>query len=612
MKVLDRQDASALPEELAAARILVVDDNPANLTVLAELLRETGYRSVDLEASPEMAVRRWLAQPYDLLLLDMRMPELDGLEVMARLRSQVADGDYLPCIILTAQTDPETRAAALDAGALDFILKPFDFDEVLKRIRNALQTRLLHRQARQRLDAYGQTISAQQQALAEREHDIAYLASHDSITGLLNRHGLCQGLEELAQETKGDLVFLLVELSDADQLMLLEGAQSVDYLLREAGTRLAALMQDLGGICGVWRGQTFLAVFPAREDLKSEVERILDTVFAPLPFHGSHVVLHGRGGYALASPASKDVDLVDQRHAALRAAGLALASAHRLGNRALLYDARLAESFARRHRIERAMQEALQTQPEQFQLAYQPKVDISGHRVVGCEALLRWHHPSLGTISPGEFIPIAEDTGAIEILGMLVMDRVFSFLSQRLQRGSWNLPIAFNVSARQFELMRARGMSLVNAIETRRALYHIPRGLIELEITESSLLTDFDWLVTQLEKLRENAIGVALDDFGTGYSSLSYLQNLPINTLKIDRSFVDGAARDRRQAALLSNILQLARDLKFVSVAEGVETVGDLDLLRDLSCAIAQGYYFSRPLMEPDLLLWLKAFDHRS
>ncbi|MBU2790791.1 EAL domain-containing protein [Acidithiobacillus caldus] len=611
MSELDDLEPKALPEAMAEARILVVDDNPANLAVLAELLAEAGFRSVDVESSPEKAVERWLAHPYDLLLLDMRMPGLDGLQVMDRLRTQIADGDYLPCIVLTAQTDPETRAAALDAGALDFILKPFDLDEALKRIRNALQTRLLHRQARQRLDAYGQTISAQQQALAAREHDIAYLASHDSITGLLNRHGLCRGLESLTREGHKALVFLLIELSDADQLILLEGTQSVDYLLREAGTRLASLVGERGGLCGVWRGQTFLAVFPQTADLELEVDRIFDTIFAPLPFHGSHVVLHGRGGYALVTDEGSGID-IQQSNAALRAAGLALASAHRLSNRALLYDARMAERFARRHRIERAMQEALQTQAEQFQLAYQPKVDIHGHRVVGCEALLRWHHPTLGTIGPAEFIPIAEDTGAIEILGLLVMDRVFAFLSRRLQHGPWTLPIAINVSARQFELMRARGMSLVNAIETRRAHYRIPRGLIELEITESSLLTDFDWLVTQLEQLRDNAIGVALDDFGTGYSSLSYLRNLPINTLKIDRSFVDGAARDSRQAFLLSNILHLARDLKFVSVAEGVETLGDLDLLRDLSCAIAQGYYFSRPLSEPDLLAWLAAFPPKS
>ncbi|WP_298292599.1 EAL domain-containing protein [Thiomonas sp.] len=583
-----------LPAALAQARILIVDDNPANVTVLRELLDEAGYRQVDAETSPLRAIGRWQQQPYDLLLLDMRMPELDGLEVMRRLQQDLADGDYLPCIVLTAQTDSATRDAALDAGALDVILKPFDFDETLKRIRNALQTRLLHRSAQQRVQA--------------QQRDIAYLASHDAVTGLLNRRGLCAQLTAWAAGHHGAMTVLLLEITDADQLLLLAGAESVDVLLRTAAQRLHDAVQALGGLCAVWGGQVLLAVLPLPATAaEPHIGALLSQVLAPVSVGDASVTLHGRGGYAALHGDDAGLPLEPRLNQAVRAASLALAGGHRKSNRAGAFDQALAARVERRQRIEHALHAALQTAPEQFTLAYQPKVDIARRQLVGCEALLRWQHPQLGWVSPGEFIPIAEESGAVEPLGLLVLDQALGFAA-RLQRAGRAVPVAVNVSAVQFELMRARGSSLVEQTQLLLQQHGVAPALLELEITESALLTGVDWLLAKLQRLRDLGVSLALDDFGTGYSSLSYLQQLPIATLKIDRAFVDGAADRPRQAALLGNILRLAADLGLAAVAEGVEQAADLDLLQSLGCPVAQGYAYSRPLAADAFVAWAQTF----
>jgi EAL domain-containing protein (putative c-di-GMP-specific phosphodiesterase class I) len=166
--------------------------------------------------------------------------------------------------------------------------------------------------------------------------------------------------------------------------------------------------------------------------------------------------------------------------------------------------------------------------------------------------------------------------------------------------------VAVNISGVQFELMRAKGRSLVDEIHMLLTKYDVAPQMLELEITESVLMIGFDWVVTKLHRLRDMGISVALDDFGTGYSSFAYLQNLPISTLKIDRTFVDNAANMPRQAALLGSIVRMAQDLGLTTVAEGVETLEDIELLRQFNCPIAQGYYYSRPLMPDDFITLLR------
>lgn len=591
--------------DLTAARILVVDDNPDNLSVLLERLSMEGYVDITAESDPRRAVALWCAKPFDLLLLDVLMPEMDGYQVMAALKQTLDIDDYLPCIVLTAQPDPETRQAALDAGAIDVITKPFEFGEVMKRIKTAINTRLLHQRKQQQLSDFGQRLDEQAQELREKEHDLAYLAAHDSVTGLLNRRALTERLYELVNEYTTGCSCALLEVTNADQLLLIEGVESVDFFLRTVSSRLKMAMDDHFGICGVWGGQTFLCALPFDGEAAGAVfDRVAKAVFAPVVDFDVDVMLHGRGGYSsvraeeLGSPMAID--------ATVRRAGFALASQHKRGNRVVQFNQIMEDTALRRNLVERELNLAMGQEHSQFFLQFQPKVDLATETIVGCEALLRWQHPDLGFIPPAEFIPIAEEKGQIEELGLIVIEQALEFIRQMQAEVGRSVRVAVNISGVQFELMRAKGLSLVSEIQTLLTKYDIAPQMLELEITESVLMIGFDWVVAKLHRLRDMGISVALDDFGTGYSSFAYLQNLPISTLKIDRTFVDNAANMPRQAALLGSIVRMAQDLGLTTVAEGVETLEDIELLRQFNCPIAQGYYYSRPLMPDDFIALLR------
>jgi len=411
-------------------------------------------------------------------------------------------------------------------------------------------------------------------------------------------------MAELAKTHPSGMTCALIEVTDTDQLLLLEGVESVDVFLRRVSAQLKMVIDDHLGLCGVWGGQTFLCILPFMGDAVRPVfERLVASVFTSMARFDFDVSLHGRGGYSpvVFSTGETHEAAID---AAIRRAGFALASLHKRCNRLVEFNQVMADTALRRNLVERELNLAMQQNPEQFFLQFQPKVDLVFERVVGCEALLRWDHPTLGWISPVEFIPIAEEKGQIEALGLIVLAQALQFI-QRMQRECGRaVMVAVNVSGYQFELMRAKGGSLVDEIRDLLEQYQIDPVYLELEITESALMSGFDWVIEKLHRLHDMGISVALDDFGTGYSSFSFLQKLPITTLKIDRSFVDNAANMPRQAALLGGIVRMAQELGLVTVAEGVETFGDIELLKSFNCPIAQGYYYSRPLM-PDAFIHL-------
>jgi diguanylate cyclase len=591
--------------DLTSARILVVDDDAGNLAALLERLGREGYTDVTAERDPRQAVDLWRARPFDLLLLGVCTPERDGCQVMTALKQTLDSDDYLPCIVLTEQPDQETRQAVLDAGAIDLIAKPFEFGEVLKRIETAINTRLLHQRKRQQLSDFGQRLDEQAKALREKEHDLFYLATHDSVTGLLNRRALTERLHALmAEQTACSCA--LVEVTNTDQLLLIEGVESVDFFLRTVSTRLKLVMDDHFGICGVWGGQTFLCVLPFVGEAAGTVfDHVAKAVFAPVVDFDVDVTLHGRGGYSSVRPDEEDspkaIDLT------VRRAGFALASQHKRSNHIVAFNQIMEDTALRRNLVERELNKAMSQEGyAQFFLQFQPKVDLMAETIMGCEALLRWQHPDLGSIPPTEFIPIAEEKGQIEVLGLIVIGQALQFVQRMKAEVGRSVRVAVNISGVQFELMRAKGLSLVDEVQALLTEYNIEPQQLELEITESVLMTGFDWVVEKLQRLQDMGISVALDDFGTGYSSFAYLQNLPISTLKIDRTFVDNAVNIPRQAALLGAIVRMAQDLSLTTVAEGVETLEDVELLRQLNCPIAQGYYYSRPLMPDDFIALLR------
>ena len=257
----------------------------------------------------------------------------------------------------------------------------------------------------------------------------------------------------------------------------------------------------------------------------------------------------------------------------------------------------------RRMRLRADLDQALAD--EAFVLHYQPIVDLSSGRPNGFEALVRWRHPLLGLVPPTEFIEIAEDSGMIVPLGDWVMRHAIrAAVRLRTLPGAEQLTMSINVSVRQF-----RAPGFVQRVLTELGHVGLPATALTIEITESLLLGDDEHIDTSLNVLRQAGVRISIDDFGTGYSSLSYLHRVPVDTLKLDKSFVDSIASASRQHDLVHGIVQLAHTLDLDVVAEGIETETHRQLLVELGCANGQGYLFARPTPETDVPAWLATVD---
>jgi EAL domain-containing protein (putative c-di-GMP-specific phosphodiesterase class I) len=238
---------------------------------------------------------------------------------------------------------------------------------------------------------------------------------------------------------------------------------------------------------------------------------------------------------------------------------------------------------------------------EQLQLYFQPQIDIQSGMISGMEALLRWKHPEAGIISPTEFIPVAEENGIINEIGMWVLDSGCAELSKWIKAGHSNIRLAVNVSSKQ--LAQTDFEHHVFNIMTKHG---IPGSSLELEITENVLIQDMDQVVNQLRKLHANGVRIAVDDFGIGYSSLGYLQSLPLSTLKIDRSFISGIRASSSRNSIVTAIIAMSKELGLDIVAEGVETEIQHQQLKRLGCPNAQGFLFGRPMPKEHVGLFLK------
>jgi diguanylate cyclase (GGDEF)-like protein len=579
-----------VPEErILEARILVVDDNPTNVMLLRDMLEAQGFTDVHGETNPLRALERLAETRFDLLLLDIRMPGLDGHEVLARLPAVV--GGYLPVIVMTAQTDNDTRMRALAAGARDFMTKPFDMSEAMLRIRNTLESQILFRER-------GDQAQALEREVETRTKELAWLAAHDPITLLANRTRLREVLDQRLQSGEGGLL-LFVSVEGVGGINDALGHAMGEAVLRAVGRRLrAALPED--GMAASWGGSDFLLMEPAcpageeggcASDMAAKVLRAFEE---PLCVEGNDFVLDARIGSCLFPDDGTSSEALIQR------AGLAVlhASQRKRPHRAFSSD--LEESAARRHVMERELRGAVDRQ--EFQVFYQPKVSLRDGRPVGMEALLRWTHPDLGTVSPGHFIPLAEETGAVVQIGEWVMTQACADAARFRADGHGDLVVAVNVSGRQFEAVNLPEM-------VRHALdaAGLPPSALEVEITETALMRDMNRAREVLAALRDLGVAIAIDDFGTGYSSLSYLRHLPINTLKVDQSFVRDIDADADDRAIVRTILAMAETLGLTAVAEGVETTEHLDFLRRFGCPLGQGYLFARPMPAGDFAAYLAA-----
>jgi diguanylate cyclase (GGDEF)-like protein/PAS domain S-box-containing protein len=488
-------------------------------------------------------------------------------------------------------------ATATRSGMVEFSTRSF---RVVRTDGEGIDVEVAYRDLRADPTVHGIVLTLRDVTEQRRlQRELTHRAFHDALTGLANRVLFQERVERALAGTGAPVGVLLVDLDDFKLVNDTMGHGTGDDLLVAVATRLSGLLgqHDTAARLG---GDEFaiLVEDPARAaGLERIAARVVGALGAPFDVAGG-LATSASVGLACAAAGGDDgpADL-------LRQADLALYAAKSAGkNRWCRYEPGLHLAAVDRVAVRTELRTGLDT--GEFAVRYQPIVDLVGGRTVGFEALVRWHNPRRRTVPPSEFIPIAEETGLIVPLGAWVLDRALADLASWRARLPTGVRMNVNVSAHQ---LRAPGFveQVLDAL-TRRG---VPARALALEITETALLADDAVVTANLAVLREHGVRIAIDDFGTGFASLDYIRLHAVDSLKIDRSFVDGIEGSRRQTALVGTIVHLAHALELPVVAEGVETPAQRDALLLVGCRLGQGYLFSVPMPAEDALTWLLDAD---
>lgn len=426
------------------------------------------------------------------------------------------------------------------------------------------------------------------------EEQLMYVSTHDPLTGLPNRTLVQDRLQQAVASAERKGTWVAVLLLDLDRFKLVNdslGHHVGDKLLRGISQRLSASSRPSDTIGRLGADEFMIVVddLPEPQMAARIAETILVGMSRPFAVDGQQLFVTTSIGIALFPGDATDINAV------MRDADTAMHNVKAIGgNGYRFFTPEMNEAAVARLSLEHSLREALDQ--DQFFLNYQPKFDLETMKPIGAEALIRWNHPEMGLVSPVKFIPVAEETGMIIQVGEWVMREALSQIRDWQARGFDPLPVAVNVSVRQIT-----SSDFGQNVRALLAEYGVSPNLLELEITETAMMSNLAYIVDALNDLRDAGIRIAIDDFGTGYSSLSYLRRLPITTLKVDRSFVTDAPTNSDTAAIAATIIAMGRQLGLKVVAEGIETAEQLEFLRHHRCDQLQGFYFSKPLMPADL-----------
>jgi diguanylate cyclase (GGDEF)-like protein len=572
-------------EDIFAARILVVDDMEANVALLECMLEAAGYSNVESTMDSRQVVDLYCKHRYDLILLDLSMPHMSGFEVMEALKPVETDG-YLPVLVITAE--PTHKLKALQVGAKDFITKPFDQIEVLTRIHNMLEIRLLHKRLRSYNDSLELKVEERTSDLRAAEAKVGYLLNFDNVTGLPNRI-LLRDRFTRAQGQIGDQKSAILGLFVVDMSRLLAIREALGIRTEQSLLVVIAhrLLEWVGREDTVARyGDESFAVVATRSDptelaaIAGEILTVLDA-----PFNISNEDLHVEAFIGIATCPNDGDDFDELIQAAEASAHRALESQV---ERYQFYTPELNRSANERLKLETALRRAIER--NELVLHYQPQVDLNTGAIIGFEALIRWQHPELGLVYPGKFIGLAEETGLIVPMGEWVLREACRQNRAWQDAGLPKVPVAVNLSAKQFV------RDIVDKVEAILAETRLDAAWLELELTESLSMDDPETTIGILRTLNKMGVCLSIDDFGTGYSNLNYLKRFPIDKLKLDQSFVRELISDPDDLAISRAVIAMAHTLRLKIIAEGVETEGQRCLLTQNGCDEMQGYLFSRPV----------------
>jgi diguanylate cyclase (GGDEF)-like protein len=423
------------------------------------------------------------------------------------------------------------------------------------------------------------------QSSADRDR---HQATHDALTGLPNwvlMQDRCERGLAAAARSDGEVALLLIDLDRFKEINDSLGHSYGDKLLCQVGPRLQTVLRD-GDTVARLGGDEFAVLLPDVDgvgEAQAVAERLRESLHQPFDVDGVILDVEASIGIVLSPWHGTDTEEL------LRNADIAMYAAKELKGGAVVFQPEVHVSTPVRISVLGDLRRALDSDGELF-LHYQPKITLNGERIEGLEALLRWQHPTQGLIPPGEFIPVAEGTGIILRLTERVLN--LALAQQRLWlEGGHAVPVAVNLSTRC--LLDAGLPELVRRL---LAEHRVPAGLLRLEVTESAVMGDAARCMEVLQRLHDLGVHLSIDDFGTGYSSMAYLRRLPVDELKIDRSFVLGMTTTSQDLVLVRTAIDLGHNLGLTVVAEGVEGADHVDALRELGCDIAQGFHYARPM----------------
>lgn len=691
--------------ERGSARLLVVDDEIRLLRSLQELLSLHGY-CVDIAEGGRQAIERLGSNSYNAILLDLRMEDLSGHDVLR----YIADEQYeTPVIVVSGESSFGAITKALLLGATDYIRKPYSTDELLKTLSNTLSSQQLkteNRQFQQRLweseklhrhlveqspdiiyivdhegrftfinnrvtdllgyqkeellgkhfsavfdedewqqlsceiDAGNAEVSFRREAeirvktkfqqvrylyveyfpldlsgaglldqsvdstsvtqgtfgigrdITERkqaEQTIQFQAYHDLLTGLPNRVLFKDRVDMAIAHAKRSKEIFAVLFIDLDRFKVVNdslGHAAGDLLLQAVSDTLRSLVRE-GDTLARFGGDEFTLLLPhlhSEQDAATIANKIMTRLNTPFVLDGHELFIGASIGIALYPRDGTSMNLL------VGHADLAMYQVKKRNRNGIcFYETSMDTAASERLILENDIRRGIEGQ--QFCVQYQPQIAIASGKILGMEALVRWHHPLRGFLLPNEFIPAAEESGLVVALGEWVLRQSCAALREWLDAGLEPIRMGVNFSVMQIE--QPGFTALVFEVLDD---YQLDPALLEVEITENLLMKDWESVVRKLHELHQRGVKIALDDFGTGFSSLSYLQKFPLTTLKIDRVFINEINVAQPDACLVDAIASIGRGLKLNLIAEGVETEGQLDYLRRLGCHEAQGFLLSRSL----------------
>lgn len=442
-------------------------------------------------------------------------------------------------------------------------------------------------------------LEANQAELQNNYHNIEKLAYTDALTGLYNRMAFFKYTTEILSDSPGGLKNHAVIFIDLDGFKSINDTLGHDYgdmLLKAVSSKLASFINE-DDILARNGGDEFV-IFKRQITDREELEDFLTTLvsIATHPFVLNDETVHITLSAGVALFPQNGLSLSEL----MKNADIAMYSSKNTGkNSYTFFSSSMEDEINRRNDLVDILRDAIEN--KDIYLLYQPQADISTGEIIGCEALMRLNSPIVGFVSPDEFIPVAEECGLIDELGEWALFEACSFNQRLIDAGFKPLQISVNVSTAQL-----RGDRLIRAIEALPEKTSMPLKYLEIELTESVLMKNFEHNLTLINRMKELGIQIALDDFGTGYSSFSYLTRIPINTLKIDKSFIAGICENENDTYIAGTIIRLAHQLGITVIAEGVETIEQLKILQEQMCDILQGYFFSRAISEEDFIELLK------